>query len=266
MIVPRAPQSKHSARQKNYGLPAGGSSGSKRPLPRTLSPMPAVARLDDAAVSQGGTPVLTAVELAITTGEFVYLIGRSGAGKSSLLKTLYGALPLAAGSGEVVGYDLSRLDYRSIPLLRRRLGIVFQDFNLLYDRDASANLAFVLEATGWTDAAAKRSRVEEVLTQVDLAEKATAMPHRLSGGERQRLVLARALLNEPALLLADEPTGNLDPETADDVLQLIARLSRDYGMATVFATHDYRILEQFPARILRVGAGRVRDEADLRLL
>ena len=226
----------------------------------------AVAHLKDASVFQGETCVLADVTLAIGEGEFVYLIGRSGTGKSSLLKTLYGALPLVKGGGEVTGYPLRRLTRDTIPLLRRRLGIVFQEFNLLYDRSAGDNLRFVLEATGWREEANKRKRIGEVLAQVGLPDKATALPHRLSGGERQRLVLARALLNRPALLLADEPTGNLDPETADDVLQLIRRLAGEYGMAVLFATHDYRILEQFPARILRVGKGRVRDEEDLRLV
>ena len=222
--------------------------------------------LQDAAVFQGATAVLTNVHLDLAAGEFVYLIGRSGTGKSSLLKTLYGALPLVKGAGEVAGHNLRRLTRTSIPRLRRRLGIVFQDFNLLYDRDATANLDFVLEATGWKDSANKRRRVGEVLTQVGLQAKATAMPHQLSGGERQRLVLARAILNKPELLLADEPTGNLDPETADDILQLITQLAREYGMATLFATHDYRILERFPARVIRLGKGRLRDEKELRLL
>ena len=207
--------------------------------------------------------MLTDVNLELAGGEFAYLIGRSGTGKSSLLKTLYGALPLVKGSGEVVGHNLRRLTRKSIPQLRRRLGIVFQDFNLLYDRDAMANLEFVLAATGWKDAVNKRKRIGEVLTQVGLQEKATAMPHQLSGGERQRLVLARAILNKPQLLLADEPTGNLDPETADDILQLIGQLAREYGMATLFATHDYRILEHFPGRVVRLGKGRVRGEEEM---
>ena len=225
-----------------------------------------VAVLQDVAVFQGETCVLSDVSLSISEGEFVYLIGRTGTGKSSLLKTLYGALPLTKGAGEVAGHRLRRLTRSTIPALRRRLGIVFQDFNLLYDRTATANLEFVLDATGWKEAANKRKRIGEVLAQVDLQDKAAELPHRLSGGERQRLVLARALLNKPALLLADEPTGNLDPETADDVLQLIRRLAREYRMAVLFATHDYRIIEQFPARILRVGQGRVRGEEDLRLI
>ena len=218
------------------------------------------------AVFQADTCVLSDVSLQIDAGEFAYLIGRSGTGKTSLLKTLYGALPLTKGAGEVAGFRLRRLTRRTIPQLRRRLGIVFQDFNLLYDRSATANLEFVLAATGWRGADNVRKRVGEVLAQVGLSDKAQDLPHRLSGGERQRLVLARALLNKPALLLADEPTGNLDPETADDVLQLVRRLAAEYGMAVVFATHDYRILERFPARILRVGKGRVLGEEDFSLV
>ena len=215
---------------------------------------------------QGETCVLSDVALEIAEGEFAYLIGRTGTGKTSLLKTLYGALPLVKGAGEVAGHNLRRLNRRTIPELRRKLGIVFQDFNLLYDRDATANLEFVLAATGWRERSNKLKRIGEVLTQVGLQDKAAEMPHRLSGGERQRLVLARALLNKPRLLIADEPTGNLDPETSDDVMQLIMRLAREYGMAVVFATHDYRILEQFPARIIRCAAGRIRGEQDLRVM
>ncbi len=224
---------------------------------------PPVALLQDVAIFQGEACILSDVALEVGEGEFAYVIGRTGTGKSSLLKTLYGALPLQKGAGEVAGFNLRRLNRRTIPGLRRRLGIVFQDFNLLYDRDATANLDFVLRATGWQEPANKAKRIGEVLTQVGLHDKAREMPHRLSGGERQRLVLARALLNRPALLLADEPTGNLDPETSDDVMQLIFRLAKEYQMAVLFATHDYRILEQFPARILRCSAGRIRDEQDL---
>ena len=207
--------------------------------------------------------MLAEVDLTIDAGEFCYLIGRTGTGKSSLLKTLYAALPLVKGKGEVVGHSLRRLNRKTIPGFRRKLGIVFQDFNLLYDRDASANLHFVLEATGWREAANKRKRVGEVLTQVGLDQKADAMPHELSGGEQQRLVLARALLNRPQLLIADEPTGNLDPETSDDVMLLIRRLAKDYEMAVLFATHDYRIVEEYGGRILRCRKGQVVDESAL---
>ncbi len=225
-----------------------------------------VAVLQDVAVFQGETCILSDVALELQEGEFAYLIGRTGTGKSSLLKTLYGALPLVKGAGEVAGHNLRRLNRRTIPALRRQLGIVFQDFNLLYDRDTTANLDFVLRATGWKESTNKLKRIGEVLTQVGLHDKAHEMPHRLSGGERQRLVLARALLNRPVLLLADEPTGNLDPETSDEMMQLINRLAAEYRMAVLFATHDYRILEQFPARILRCGNGRIRDERDLLMM
>ena len=225
-----------------------------------------VVTLAQAGIYQGETCVLADVTFAVAPGEFTYLIGRTGTGKSSLLKTVYGALPLTHGAGEVAGMNLRRLNRGTIPALRRKLGIVFQDFNLLYDRDATANLEFVLLATRWRERANRVKRIGEVLTQVGLQHKAQEMPHRLSGGERQRLVLARALLNRPELLLADEPTGNLDPETADDVMQLIRRLAADYGMAVIFATHDYRILEHFPARILRCGGGQIREDRDLQLL
>lgn len=226
----------------------------------------AVVKLEDVSIFQGKSCILSNVNLHVEQGEFAYLIGRTGTGKSSLLKTIYAALPLLKGSGEVAGFNLRRLNRSTIPHLRRKLGIVFQDFNLLYDRDTTANLDFVLAATGWREDLNKAKRVGEVLTQVGLTHKAREMPHRLSGGEKQRLVLARALLNRPVLLIADEPTGNLDPETSDDVLQLIRRLAGEYQMAVLFATHDYRILEQFPARIIRCQDGRVREESDLHLL
>lgn len=215
---------------------------------------------------QGARAVLTDVTFRLEPGEFAYLIGRTGTGKSTLLKTIYAALPLKRGRGAVNGFRLDRLTRRTIPALRRTLGIVFQDFNLLFDRDAHANLAFVLEATGWTDRRAVAERVGEVLEQVDMAGKSRERPHRLSGGEQQRLVLARALLNRPPLLVADEPTGNLDPETADDVMQLIRRLAADYGMGVLFATHDYRVIERFPARILRCQRGRVLGEGGMGVL
>lgn len=227
---------------------------------------PPLVLLQDAAVFQEDTCVLTDLTFTIAQGEFVYLIGRTGTGKSTLLKTLYAALPLTKGKGEVVGHGLRRLNRKTIPEFRRKLGIVFQDFNLLFDRDVTANLEFVLNATGWKEAINKKKRIGEVLTQVGLQEKATDMPYRLSGGEQQRLVLARALLNKPKLLIADEPTGNLDPETSDDVMMLIRRLAKEYNMGVLFATHDYRIIEQFPARILRCQNGRVLDEADMEIL
>jgi cell division transport system ATP-binding protein len=220
-----------------------------------------IVKLSQADITQqDGTVVLPNVNLTMGEGEFTYLIGKTGSGKSSLLKTLYGALPLEKGYGEVAGYDLRTLNRSNMHLLRRKLGIVFQDFNLLTDRNAEENLYFVLRATGWTDAADMDKRIGEVLTDVGLATKRASMPFELSGGEQQRLVLARALLNRPALLLADEPTGNLDPETSDDVLVLMRNLARQHNTTVLCATHDYRILQNFPARILRIQRGQLIDD------
>ena len=219
-----------------------------------------IVQLRNLNVEQRDHRVLEEISLNITKGEFVYLIGRTGSGKSSLLKTLYGALPPGTGKAEVAGFQLAELNRKSIPLLRRKLGIVFQDFNLLSDRSVEDNLRFVLEATNWKDEQKIRARMKETLAQVGLEGKERKMPHQLSGGEQQRVVIARALLNRPALLIADEPTGNLDPETSDDILLLLRRLSQEHDTAVLFATHDYRILESFPARILRCINGRVLDE------
>lgn len=218
--------------------------------------------LKDLHIEQRDHRVLENVTLNITKGEFVYLIGRTGSGKSSLLKTLYGALPPGKGKGLVAAFNLHSLNRKTIPHLRRKLGIVFQDFNLLSDRSVQDNLRFVLEATNWSDEAKMRARMKEVLQQVGLQGKERKMPHQLSGGEQQRIVVARALLNRPALLIADEPTGNLDPETSDDILLLLRRLSQENDTAVLFATHDYRILENFPARIVRCINGRVLDEEE----
>lgn len=210
-----------------------------------------VVEINDGKICQGDQIVLRGVNLSILKGEFTYLIGRTGVGKSSLLKVLYGALPLQEGNGTVAGFDLHQLSRRNIPKLRRKLGIVFQDFNLLTDRSVEANLFFVLEATAWKSKKDMNNRVEEVLTAVGLQDKRKKMPYALSGGEQQRIVIARALLNHPSIILADEPTGNLDPDTSDDILMLIRKLSAERNTAVLFATHDYRILEHFPARIIR---------------
>lgn len=222
-----------------------------------------VVNLTDANIFQRDAQVLEKVNLTISKGEFVYLIGKTGSGKSSLLKTLYAALPLVSGTGYVAGHILKTLDRKSIPLLRRKLGIIFQDFNLLDDRSIEDNLLFALKAMGWKDQKKMKSRINELLEKVDLKGKNKVMPYNISGGEQQRVVIARALLNHPNLIIADEPTGNLDPETSDDILLLLRKLANENDTAVLFATHDYRILENFPARIIRCHAGKVIDEEDV---
>lgn len=223
--------------------------------------MAIIVKLSDADIRQSnGLLVLHNIKLELGEGEFTYLIGKTGSGKSSLLKTIYAALPLVSGFGEVTGFDLRTINRRNIHLLRRKLGIVFQDFNLLSDRSVEENLMFVLRATEWKDTLSMKKRVVEVLSEVGLSGKINAMPHELSGGEQQRVVIARALLNKPPLILADEPTGNLDPETSDDVLLLLRNLARQHNTTVLCATHDYRILQNFPARIIRVQQGKLVDE------
>jgi len=224
-----------------------------------------IVQLSGATIRQQQKTVLSEVALKISKGEFVYLVGRTGSGKSSLLKTIYAALALADGRGEVADFDLRSLTRHSIPMLRRKLGIVFQDFNLLNDRNVDQNLRFVLQATGWKDKALIEQRIVEVLQQVGLVKERQRMPHELSGGEQQRIVIARALLNRPEIILADEPTGNLDPETSDDILLLLRQLARQNDTAVLFATHDYRIIERFPARIVRCVNGRVVSEEDFEI-
>ncbi len=225
----------------------------------------AIVQLSKAKIYQKKFLVLQDVNLTIDRGEFVYLIGKTGSGKSSLLKTLYGALPFQGSRGMVCGYDLSQMNRREIPKLRRKLGIVFQDFNLLSDRSVEENLAFVLRATEWKSPEKIHKRITEVLKQVDLEGSRQKMPHQLSGGEQQRIVIARALLNYPQLIIADEPTGNLDPETSDDILLLMRQLAKLNDTAVFFATHDYRILENFPARIVRCVNGKIFDDQELEI-
>jgi cell division transport system ATP-binding protein len=224
-----------------------------------------IVRLKNVSIYQQNRLILEDVDLRINKGEFTYLIGKTGSGKSSLLKVLYGALPLVKGTGEVADFDLSKLDRNTIPLLRRKLGVVFQDFMLLADRSAGENLMFALRASGWKDNTKMRLRASEVLEQVGMQGQENAMPYRLSGGEQQRLGIARALLNHPALIIADEPTGNLDPETSDDILLLLRRISKANDTAVLFATHDYRMLENFPARIIRCLNGHIIDDQELQV-
>ncbi|MBY0244712.1 MAG: ATP-binding cassette domain-containing protein [Sphingobacteriaceae bacterium] len=203
--------------------------------------------------------VLSNVNLEIKSGEFIYLIGQTGAGKSSLLKLIYGDLHLSKGEGNVIGFDLKKLSDDEIPYLRRKLGIVFQDFQLLGDRNVQDNLEFVLKATGWKEAAKIEMQIKDVLEKVGLLSKLKKMPYELSGGEQQRIVIARALLNNPEIILADEPTGNLDPNTSEDIVLLLKELSLS-GTAVIIATHDYQVMKSIPARILKCENGKISNE------
>jgi cell division transport system ATP-binding protein len=221
----------------------------------------AVINLQKADIFQEKNLVLHQVDFTLNKGEFAYIIGKTGSGKSSLLKTLYGELKLELGQGSVAGYDLIKLKRRQIPKLRRRLGIIFQDFQLLTDRNAKDNLLFVLKATGWTNKMEMFKRVGEVLQIVGLETKDYKMPHQLSGGEQQRLVIARALLNKPEIILADEPTGNLDPEISNDITKLLQQIAADEGTAVLMATHEHRLLEKFPARVIKVENNKVNNDS-----
>src|SRR2546423_8976574 len=217
----------------------------------------------NANVYQGNNLILQNVNLQVTKGEFVYLVGKTGTGKSSLLKTLYGELPLNEGQGTVAGYDLRQLTWKTVPYLRRNMGVVFQDFQLLTDRNVNDNLKFVLKAIGWKDEKLMNEKISDVLDKVGLKSKGFKMPYEMSGGEQQRVDIARALLNSPKLILADEPTGNLDPETSDEIMQLLFNISKDYGAAVVMATHDYMVIQKFPARMVRTEKGSVIDNASI---
>lgn len=210
-----------------------------------------IIELKEAKIAQKDFTVLNHVNLNIQKGKFCYLIGKTGSGKSSLLKTLYGQIPLAGGQGRVAGYDLNTLKPSNIPDLRRKLGIVFQDFQLLPDRTVEKNLKFVLAATGWKDHQQIDHRIDEVLDSVGMKTKKHKMPHELSGGEQQRVAIARALLNHPELILADEPTGNLDPETSNDIMTLLRKVADDNHCAVVMATHDYHMIQNFPGEAIR---------------
>lgn len=220
-----------------------------------------ILELKNTNIYQGNSLILQDVNFAVDKGEFVYLVGKTGTGKSSLLKTLYGELPLREGTGNVVGFDLKALTWKTVPYLRRTIGIVFQDFQLLTDRNVHDNLEFVLQATGWKDKKLMEEKIQEVLEKVGLQTKGFKYPFELSGGEQQRVDVARALLNSPKLILADEPTGNLDPETSDEIMNLLIQVSRDFGSAVVMATHDYIVINKFPARTIRTEKGRVIDNA-----
>lgn len=215
-----------------------------------------VISLENINVFQKKNLILSDVSISVNKGEFVYLIGKTGSGKSSLLKVLYGELKIRQGTGVIAGFDLTHLKSKQIPFLRRKLGIVFQDFQLLSDRTVRDNLLFVLKATGWTDQHKMDERIQETLTMVGLSTKGFKMPHELSGGEQQRVVIARALLNHPDVILADEPSGNLDPETTKEIMTLLHDITKT-GTAAIMATHNYSLIENFPGRIIRCETGRV---------
>lgn len=222
-----------------------------------------IVELSHANIYQGKNLILQDVNLKVNKGDFVYLVGKTGTGKSSLLKTLYGDLPLTQGEGRVAGFNLRDMDWKKVPYLRRTLGVVFQDFQLLTDRNVNENLKFVLRATGWTDVRLMDEKIQDVLDKVGLKSKGFKMPFELSGGEQQRVDIARALLNSPKLILADEPTGNLDPETSDEIMQLLFNICRDYHAGVIMATHDYIVINKFPARTLKTEMGRVLDNATI---
>ena len=215
-------------------------------------------KIENLSVKQAEHVVLDGVNLNVSSGEFIYLIGKTGSGKSSLLRTMYGDLPLTTGKAEVCSIDLSTVNRKNVHNLRRKLGIVFQDFGLLTDRSVDENLRFALRATGWSNKEKIKQRIEEVLKRVDLANKGYKQPHEISGGEQQRVAIARALLNSPSLILADEPTGNLDPETTTNILNLLHELTRS-GCSVIMATHDTHIIEKFPGRKLKCEAGKISE-------
>lgn len=215
-----------------------------------------VLKLKDAAIYQGDNLILSDIDIEINKGDFVYLIGKTGSGKSSFMKTLYGDLELTEGEGHIVDYDLRKLKESDIPFLRRKLGVVFQDFKLLIDRTINDNLGFVLKATGWKDKSAMAVRIEEVLDKVDMKTQGFKYPHELSGGEQQRVAIARALLNNPELILADEPTGNLDPQTSIEVMEVLQDINKN-GNTILMATHDYALLLKYPSKTLKCDSNKV---------
>ncbi len=222
-----------------------------------------VIEFKDATIFQGDVPVITNLNLALNKGEFVYLLGKTGSGKSSLLKTIYGDLTLKQGMGEVSGFKLHNLKRKEIPFLRRKLGIVFQDFQLLSDRNVFENMRFVMKATGWTDENKIKLRVKDVLSKVGLESKEQVMPFQLSGGEQQRISIARALINDPEIILADEPTGNLDPDTSEEIMKLLLDISKQ-GRCILFATHDLLLYSKFPSRTLMCENNQIADSVSLK--
>ncbi|MFK7756792.1 MAG: cell division ATP-binding protein FtsE [Flavobacteriales bacterium] len=221
-----------------------------------------IVEIKHATIAQGDNIILSGVNLQIHNGEFIYLIGRTGSGKSSLMKTLYGEIKIKSGEGSVCGFDLNTLKRKQVPFLRRKIGIIFQDFELLMDRTVEQNLFFVMKATGWNDKKKMEIRKDEVLEDVGLKTKGFKMPHELSGGERQRVAIARALINEPELILADEPTGNLDPKTTEDILGLLHNISQ-HGIPVVMATHDYIYMKKFSSRVLICENGHLVSQSEV---
>jgi cell division transport system ATP-binding protein len=217
--------------------------------------------LENVNIYQSGSLILQDVNFKVEKGEFVYLVGKTGTGKSSLLKTLYGELTLTEGKGEVVGFNLLDMTWKTLPFLRRNLGVVFQDFQLLTDRNVHENLRFVLKATGWVDEKLIEQKIVDVLSKVGLQHKGFKMPFEMSGGEQQRVDIARALLNSPKLILADEPTGSLDPETSDEIMQLLFQIAKEDGTAIVMASHDFMVVNKFPSRTLTTEGGRLVSKA-----
>ena len=222
-----------------------------------------IIKLNNVDIFQQKHLVLSNVNLHIDKGDFVWLIGQTGSGKSSLLKVIYGDLNIASGSAHACGYELDKIADRDIPFLRRKLGIVFQDFQLLTDRSVEQNLQFVMRATGWTDKKLIADRTLDVLEKVGLRSKLKKMPHELSGGEQQREVIARALLNDPEIILADEPTGNLDPDTSEEIVLLLKQIGQQLGTAVLIATHDYHIIRTFPSRIIKCENGKVLEDVQI---
>ena len=222
-----------------------------------------IIKLSNVDIWQQKHLVLSNVNLHVDKGDFVWLIGQTGSGKSSLLKILYGDLNIASGAGYACGYDLTKLAGKDVPFLRRKLGIVFQDFQLLTDRSVEQNLYFVMRATGWTDKKLIADKTLDVLEKVGLRSKLKKMPHELSGGEQQRVVIARALLNDPEIILADEPTGNLDQDTSEEIVLLLKQISQQLGTAVIIATHDYHIIRTFPSRIIKCENGKVLEDVHI---